>query len=35
METTIINALLIEDNPDDAILIQRYLADSPRVSLQL
>jgi DNA-binding response OmpR family regulator len=30
METKTINALLIEDNPDDAVLIQRYLAGSPR-----
>ena len=30
-ETTTINALLIEDNPDDAALIQRYLSDSPNV----
>ncbi len=30
METKTINALLIEDNPDDAMLIQRYLAGSPR-----
>lgn len=31
METKSINALLIEDNPDDAILIQRYLANLPNV----
>ena len=27
METKSINALLIEDSPDDAVLIQRYLAN--------
>ncbi len=31
METKSINALLIEDSPDDAILIQRYLANLPNV----
>lgn len=31
METKIITALLIEDDLDDAVLIQRYLASSPRV----
>lgn len=31
METTTINALLIEDNPDDAVLIQRYLNASRKI----
>lgn len=31
METTTIHALLIEDNPDDAVLIQRYLKASGKV----
>jgi len=31
METTSIKALVIEDNPDDAVLIQRYLANLPNV----
>ncbi len=31
METKSIHTLLIEDNPDDTLLIQRYLTDSPRV----
>jgi DNA-binding NtrC family response regulator len=31
MENKSIHTLLIEDNPDDALLIQRYLTDSPRV----
>jgi DNA-binding NarL/FixJ family response regulator len=31
METKSIHTLLIEDNPDDALLIQRYLTDSPTV----
>ena len=35
METKSINALLIEDNPDDAMLIQRYLTSSPRVTYSL
>jgi DNA-binding response OmpR family regulator len=29
METKLINVLLIEDNPDDAMLIQRYLSNLP------
>jgi DNA-binding NarL/FixJ family response regulator len=32
METKTITALLIEDDPDDAVLIQRYLTNSPRVT---
>ncbi len=32
METKSIHTLLIEDNPDDALLIQRYLTGSPRVN---
>jgi DNA-binding response OmpR family regulator len=35
METNTITALLIEDNPDDAMLIQRYLTSSPRVTYSL
>jgi hypothetical protein len=35
METKTITALLIEDNPDDALLIQRYLTGSPRVTYSL
>jgi len=32
METQSINVLLIEDNPDDAVLIQRYLTNSRKVT---
>jgi len=35
METTTITALLIEDDPDDALLIQRYLAGSPRLTCKV
>jgi CheY-like chemotaxis protein len=35
MEMNIINALLIEDNPDDAVLIQRYLTGTPRVTYKV
>ena len=35
METNTITALLIEDNPDDAMLIKRYLTSSPRVTYSL
>ena len=35
MEMKTITALLIEDNLDDAMLIQRYLAGSPRVTYSL
>jgi DNA-binding NarL/FixJ family response regulator len=35
METKTITALLIEDNPDDAVLIQRYLTGSPRVTYRV
>ena len=35
METNTITALLIEDNPDDAMLIQRYLTGSPMVTYSL
>jgi len=35
METKTITALLIEDNPDDAMLIRRYLAGSPSVTYSL
>jgi len=30
-----INVLLIEDNPDDVVLIQRYLTGSPRVAYKV
>jgi len=32
METTTINVLVIEDNPDDAVLIQRFLNTSRKVN---
>jgi hypothetical protein len=35
METTSINALLIEDNPDDALLIQKYLANLPNAQYKV
>ena len=35
METNTITALLIEDNPDDAMLIQRDLTSSPMVTYSL
>jgi Response regulator containing CheY-like receiver, AAA-type ATPase, and DNA-binding domains len=35
METKAISTLLIEDNPDDAILIQRYLAGFSRVAYKV
>jgi DNA-binding response OmpR family regulator len=35
MEPKIITVLLIEDNPDDALLIQRYLTGSPGVTYSL
>jgi len=31
METTVITALLIEDNPDDAVLIEKYLKASRKI----
>jgi DNA-binding response OmpR family regulator len=31
METTVITALLIEDNPDDAVLIEKYLRASRKI----
>ena len=31
METTVITALLIEDNPDDAVLIEKYLNASRKI----
>ncbi len=35
METPVITALLIEDNPDDALLIQRYLKASGKVNYHI
>jgi DNA-binding response OmpR family regulator len=35
METTSIHALLIEDSPDDAVLIQRYLANLPNAQYKV
>ena len=35
MDTMPINVLLIEDDPDDAMLIQRYLSNAPKVRCEV
>ena len=35
METTVITALLIEDNPDDAVLIEKYLNASRKIKYKV